>query len=55
MVSDEQAFVTGIHPAVGEPLEGLYFARSDCSSRLIAAAGSVLTDYNLHTAAIWMT
>src|SRR5712692_1679656 len=42
-------------PAEGDVLEGLYFARSDCSSRLISAAGSVLTDYNFHTAAIRMT
>jgi hypothetical protein len=40
------------HPATGPPLEGLYFARSDCDSRLIATAGNMLTDFRFHPAQI---
>ncbi len=32
----------------GNPLEGLYFLRSDCDSRLISAAGNRMTDFGFH-------
>ena len=35
-----------------EPIEGLYFLRSDCSSRVLSIAGRWLTDFNFHSAAI---
>jgi hypothetical protein len=34
------------------PIEGLTFLRSDCDSRLIAAAGNLLTDFRLSVAPI---
>jgi uncharacterized protein DUF2071 len=34
------------------PVEGLYFVRSDCDSRLMSAAGNLMTDFNFHTAAV---
>jgi hypothetical protein len=34
------------------PIEGLYFLRSDCDSRLMTHAGNLLTDFSFHTAAI---
>lgn len=40
------------HPPAGEPIEGIYFARSDCDRPLITALGNLLTDYVFHTAAI---
>jgi uncharacterized protein YqjF (DUF2071 family) len=40
------------HPASGEPIEGLYFLRSDCDSSLITLAGNLLTDFRFHQAAI---
>ncbi len=40
------------HPAQGEAIEGLYFVRSDCDSRLMAAAGNLVTDYRFHTATV---
>jgi hypothetical protein len=39
-------------PPGGAPLEGLYFVRSDCDSRLMTAAGNLLTDFNFHTAQV---
>lgn len=36
----------------GEPIEGLYFLRSDCDSRLMAAAGNLVTDFNFNVARI---
>lgn len=35
------------HPPAASPIDGLYFVRSDCDSRLICAAGNVLTDFRL--------
>jgi uncharacterized protein DUF2071 len=35
-----------------ERIEGLYFVRSDCNSRLMTVAGNILTDFHFHTAAI---
>jgi hypothetical protein len=40
------------HPAQGAPIEGVYFLRSDCDSRLMAAMGNLLTDYRFHTAPV---
>src|SRR4051812_42714640 len=40
------------HPAQGEPIEGLYFVRSDCDSWLMALAGNLVTDFRFHTAAV---
>jgi hypothetical protein len=40
------------HPANSEPIEGLWFARSDCDSRLMSIAGNLVTDFNFHTAPI---
>lgn len=39
-------------PAAGEPIEGLYFVRSDCDRPLMAAMGNLMTDFNFHTAAV---
>lgn len=39
-------------PKSGPAVEGLYFARSDCDSPLMTAAGNLLTDYHFHTAPI---
>jgi hypothetical protein len=36
----------------GEPIEGLYFARSDCDRRVVAVAGNWFTDFNFHVARI---
>jgi len=36
----------------GETMEGLWFARSECDSRLMALAGNLATDYRFHTARI---
>jgi uncharacterized protein YqjF (DUF2071 family) len=41
-----------LQPEVGESVEGLYFVRSDCNSRLMSLVGNLLTDYNFHTAPI---
>ena len=41
-----------IQPEEGEPVEGLYFLRSDCSSPLMSFAGNLLTDFNFHAAGI---
>lgn len=40
------------HPISGPPIEGLYFLRSDCDNRLISLAGSLVTDFNFHTAPV---
>jgi hypothetical protein len=40
------------HPKGEQPLEGLYFLRSDCDSRLISFAGNLMTDFNFHSASI---
>jgi hypothetical protein len=45
-------FYVRFHPESGPPVEGLYFIRSDCDSRLMAWMGNLLTDYNFHPAAI---
>ena len=39
-------------PARGEPIEGLYFLRSDCSSRLMVWGGRRLTDLRFHSAKV---
>jgi uncharacterized protein DUF2071 len=39
-------------PAVGGPIEGLYFVRSDCDSGLMAWMGNLVTDFNFHKATI---
>lgn len=39
-------------PEHGPPVEGLYFARSDCDSALMTVAGNLLTDYHFHTAPV---
>lgn len=39
-------------PRSGPPVEGLYFARSDCDSALMTAAGNLLTDYHFHSAPV---
>ena len=36
----------------GEPIEGLFFVRSDCDRRLVASAGNWLTDFNFHVAQV---
>jgi hypothetical protein len=41
-------------PQAGDPIEGLYFVRSDCNSRCITLLGNLLTDYHFHSAAIHM-
>jgi hypothetical protein len=38
--------------ARGAGVEGLYFLRSDCDNRLIAAAGARLTDFGFHAARV---
>jgi hypothetical protein len=43
------------HPLGGAPVEGLYFLRSDCNSRLMAAAGNLLTDFRFHMAPVKVT
>jgi hypothetical protein len=45
-------FYVRLHLASGPPIEGLYFIRSDCDSRLMAWMGNLLTDYNFHPASI---
>jgi hypothetical protein len=45
-------FYVRFHPESGPPIEGLYFVRSDCDSRLMAWMGNLLTDYNFHPAGI---
>jgi hypothetical protein len=40
------------HPKIGEPIEGLYFLRSDCDSKPMTFLGNYLTDFNFHTAQI---
>jgi uncharacterized protein DUF2071 len=45
-------FYVRFHPQSGPPIEGLYFLRSDCDSRLMAGMGNLLTDYNFHPAGI---
>lgn len=40
------------HPPAARPVEGLYFVRSDCDSRLICAAGNLLTDFRFSFAPI---
>jgi uncharacterized protein DUF2071 len=40
------------NPASGPALEGLYFLRSDCDSRLMTGLGNLLTDFRFHTAGI---
>jgi len=40
------------HRNNGASLEGLYFVRSDCDSRLVTAAGNRLTDFGFHPARI---
>ncbi len=35
-----------------DPIEGLYFVRSDCGSAVMSAMGNLLTDFNFHTAKI---
>lgn len=37
-------------PAIGEPLRGLYFVRSDADSRLVGRFGNALTDFRFHPA-----
>lgn len=36
----------------GEPIEGLFFVRSDCDRRLVVTAGNLLTDFRFHFAKI---
>ena len=36
----------------GTETQGLYFVRSDCDSKLMAAAGNIMTDFNFHTATV---
>lgn len=38
--------------ANGEIVEGLYFVRSDCDSRLIASVGNLVTDFNFNVALV---
>lgn len=40
------------HPSEGEPLEGIYFVRSDASSPLMTTAGNLMTRFQFHTAKI---
>src|SRR5438270_12511526 len=44
-----------IYPRTGPPIEGIYFPRSDCNSRLMSLMGNLLTDYRFHTARIEVT
>ncbi len=39
-------------PGRPEPIEGLYFLRSDCDSPLMTLAGNALTDFRFHTSGI---
>jgi hypothetical protein len=39
-------------PASGEPIEGLYFVRSDCNSRITCVMGNVVTDYKFNFAQV---
>ena len=39
-------------PVGGSPVEGIYFARSDCDSPLMTGLGNLLTDYRFHTSPI---
>ena len=41
-----------VREANGRDVEGLYFVRSDCDHRLVAAMGNVLTDFRFRTAQI---
>jgi len=36
----------------GPEIQGLYFVRSECDSKLMAMAGNIMTDFNFHTAEI---
>jgi uncharacterized protein DUF2071 len=45
-------FYVRFQPVSGPPVEGLYFLRSDCDSRLMAWMGNRLTDFNFHPASI---
>jgi hypothetical protein len=45
-------FYVRFHAESGPPIEGLYFLRSDCDSRLMTFMGNLLTDYHFHTAGI---
>jgi hypothetical protein len=45
-------FYARFRPKGGEPIEGLYFVRSDCDSLPMTLAGNVLTDFNFHTAGV---
>ena len=36
------------HPDRGAPVEGLWFARSDCDSLLMSAMGNLMTDFRFH-------
>lgn len=42
------------YPKNGEPIEGLYFLRSDCDDTLVTIVGNLFTDFNFHKAAIEM-
>jgi hypothetical protein len=48
-------FYVRFHPAAGPPIEGLYFVRSDCDSRLMTMMGNALTDFRFHTAGVEVT
>ena len=39
----------------GEPIEGLFFLRSDCNSSFMRVSGNLLTDFNFHTSPITNT
>jgi uncharacterized protein YqjF (DUF2071 family) len=41
-----------VRPKGQEPIEGLYFLRSDCDSALLQRAGNLLTDFNFQPARI---
>lgn len=45
-------FYARFRPAGDEPIEGLYFVRSDCDSLPMTVAGNLLTDFNFHTAGV---
>jgi hypothetical protein len=38
-----------------EAIEGLYFLRSDCDNELMSFAGNLLTDFNFHSAKIYVS
>jgi len=41
------------YPTVDGPeIQGLFFVRSECDSKLMAMAGNIMTDFNFHTADI---